>query len=155
MATEEEAQALRNFAWANQLVFVFGSNLAGRHGKGAALFAKQVLCAVDSQGEGMQGYAYAIPTKDAKLRTLELSVIRGHVEKFLARANDRPYHKWYVTEIGCGLAGYTAPEIAPLFAGAPPNCIFSVKWKPYIGAREGARWHRGNFGAKGDIVEDQ
>ncbi len=63
-------------------IFVFGSNLAGRHGKGAALFARQKHGAVYGQGVGLQGHSYAIPTKDEQLRTLPLEAIREHVEEF-------------------------------------------------------------------------
>ena len=63
-------------------IFVFGSNLAGRHGKGAALYARQHHGAIDGQGIGLQGNSYAIPTKDARLRTLPLSQISTYVEEF-------------------------------------------------------------------------
>ena len=68
-------------------VFVFGSNLAGRHGKGAALWARQHRGAIYGQGAGFQGNAYAIPTKDRQLRVLPLGVIRGHVDEFLKYAS--------------------------------------------------------------------
>ena len=63
-------------------IFVFGSNLAGRHGKGAALFARQHRGAVYGQGQGLQGCSYAIPTKDARLNTLPLHEIEGYVHHF-------------------------------------------------------------------------
>jgi len=68
-------------------VFVFGSNLAGRHGKGAALYARQRRGAIYGQGEGLlglQGRSYAIPTKDAMIRTLPLAAIASHVARFAA-----------------------------------------------------------------------
>ena len=71
-------------------VFVFGSNLAGRHGKGAALFAKQQRGAIAGVGAGPMGRCYAIPTKDDRLQTLPLAVIRDHVRDFLAYATDHP-----------------------------------------------------------------
>ena len=64
-------------------IFVFGSNLAGRHGKGAALWARNNRGAVYGQGEGPQGLSYAIPTKDAKLRSLPLAADRVGVRRFL------------------------------------------------------------------------
>ena len=64
-------------------VFVFGSNLAGRHGKGAALHARQQHGAIYGQGVGLQGSSYAIPTKDSLLRTLPLSEINKYVYDFL------------------------------------------------------------------------
>lgn len=67
-------------------IFVFGSNLAGRHGKGAALFARRNHGAIYGQGVGRQGNSYAIPTKDAKLRTLPLVTIHEHVGDFIVYA---------------------------------------------------------------------
>src|SRR5450631_2625214 len=103
-------------------VFVFGSNLAGRHGKGAALHARQHFGAVYCQGEGLRGRSYAIPTKDAAIRTLSLDAIAAHVERFVAFARSHPQMRFQVTAIGCGLAGYVPAQIAPLFEGAPDNC---------------------------------
>lgn len=103
-------------------VFVFGSNLAGRHGKGAALFARQHHGAIYGQGEGLQGNSYAIPTKDETLRILPLTVIRAYVIRFKLFAASRPDLSFEVTPIGCGLAGYKPIQIAPMFADAPANC---------------------------------
>jgi hypothetical protein len=104
-------------------IFVFGSNLAGRHGKGAALYARQHHGAIYGQGIGLQGTSYAIPTKDARLRTLPLSQISTYVEEFKIFASSRPDLIFQVTPIGCGLAGYTPAQIAPMFQDAPANCI--------------------------------
>jgi hypothetical protein len=103
-------------------IFVFGSNLAGRHGKGAALFASKKHGAVYGQGVGLQGKSYAIPTKDAKLNTLPLEDIQKHVDEFKQFATEHPDQIFQVTAIGCGLAGYRPKQIAPMFADAPPNC---------------------------------
>lgn len=97
------------------MIFVFGSNLAGRHGKGAALDARNKHGAVYGQGVGMQGNSYAIPTKDENLRTLPLSVISGYVNQFLQFAMMNPHQEFQVTPIGCGLAGYKPSQIAPMF----------------------------------------
>lgn len=102
-------------------VFVFGSNLAGRHGKGAALFARQHRGAIYGRGEGIQGNSYAIPTKDATLKTLPLASIKSAVERFLEYARDCPDMQFQLTPIGCGLAGYRHDEIAPMFLDAPGN----------------------------------
>jgi hypothetical protein len=102
-------------------IFVFGSNLAGRHGKGAALVARQKHGAIYGQGEGRQGESYAIPTKDSAMRILPLPAIRACVEQFLIYARRHPELTFYVTPIGTGLANYTPDEIAPMFAEAPPN----------------------------------
>lgn len=104
-------------------VFVFGSNLAGRHGKGAALWARQHRGAICGQGVGPQGNAYAIPTKDHQLRVLPLDVIAGHVREFLEYAGERADLRFQLTPIGCGLAGYRPDQIAPMFADAPTNVI--------------------------------
>jgi hypothetical protein len=102
-------------------VFVFGSNLAGRHGKGAALWARQHRGAIYGQGVGRQGISYAIPTKNHQLRVLPLELIRGHVDEFLRYASHYPNLRFEVTPIGCGLAGYRPDQIAPMFATAPSN----------------------------------
>lgn len=103
-------------------IFVFGSNLAGRHGKGAAKAALDSYGAIYGRASGLQGHSYAIPTKDERLRPLRLDEIAGHVETFKAFAASRPDLTFFVTAIGCGLAGYSPAQIAPMFAGAPANC---------------------------------
>ena len=110
------------------MIFVFGSNLAGRHGKGAALFAHQHHGAEYGVGVGRTGNAYAIPTKDAKLKTLPLSTINQHVDDFIAYAKNHPELKFQVTRVGCGLAGYKDPQIHPMFFLAPQNCELPAEW---------------------------
>lgn len=97
-------------------IFVFGSNLAGRHGKGAALYAQQHHGAIYGQGVGLQGESYTIPTKDVRIKTLPLYVIQGYVNEFFLFARSRKDLIFNVTRVGCGLAGYTDRDIAPLFA---------------------------------------
>lgn len=104
-------------------IFVFGSNLAGRHGKGAALYARQHHGAIYGQGIGRQGNSYGIPTKDDGLRTLSLRDIRGYVNAFVSYACRHPDLQFQLTPIGCGLAGYKPADISPLFAHAPANVI--------------------------------
>jgi hypothetical protein len=111
-------------------VFVFGSNLAGRHGKGAALWAKRHHGAIYGQGEGYQGNSYAIPTKDENLRTLPLREIERGVRVFLAFARSRPDLQFHVTPIGCGLAGYRPDQIAPMFRDAPSNAVMPEELTP-------------------------
>lgn len=113
-------------------IFVFGSNLAGRHGKGAALFARQNKGAIYGQGIGLQGQSYAIPTKDERIRTLPLHQIEEHVNVFLQFARDNPHLEFEVTEIGCGLAGYSPKQIAPMFMGYPRNCHLPIGWDNLI-----------------------
>jgi hypothetical protein len=104
-------------------IFVFGSNLAGRHGKGAALAAQHWHGAIYGQGEGLQGRSYAIPTKDARLRTLPLEWVHYYVLRFLDFAQAHPELVFRVTPIGCGLAGYRPEQIAPFFAHSPANVV--------------------------------
>lgn len=113
-------------------VFVFGSNLAGRHGKGAALYAKKHHGAVYGQGVGLQGQSYGIPTKNERLQTLTLGVIEIYVENFKSFACSNPDKTFNVTAIGCGLAGYTPSDIAPLFKTAPSNCILPEEFKEVL-----------------------
>ena len=112
-------------------IFVFGSNLAGRHGKGAALYARQHHGAIYGQGIGLQGDSYAIPTKDEHIRTLPLDVIRHHVEDFKRFAAEHPETTFQVTAIGCGLAGYKPEQIGPMFADAPANCQLPDEFIPF------------------------
>lgn len=102
-------------------VFVFGSNLAGRHGKGAALCALKEHGAIWGQGAGRQGNSYAIPTKDKNLKTLPLDAIKFFVFDFMLTADANPDTEFYLTAIGCGLAGYSPEDIAPMFKNAPSN----------------------------------
>lgn len=104
-------------------IFVFGSNLAGRHGKGAALHARLHHGAVYGQGEGLQGDSYGIATKDANLRSRSIDAIHKSVNEFCLFAKSRPDLTFKVTAIGCGLAGFKPEDIAPMFAGAPLNCV--------------------------------
>lgn len=112
-------------------IFVFGSNLAGRHGKGAALTAYRQYGAIYGQGHGLQGNSYAIPTKDENLKTLPLHKIVKYVDQFIRFAKLNPDLKFKVTAIGTGLAGYDESDIAPMFATAPENCILPVGWRNY------------------------
>lgn len=111
------------------MIFVFGSNLAGRHGKGAALSARQCYGAQYGVGVGMTGRAYAIPTKDARLRTLPLAVVTTHVHDFIEYAKIHPGVNFQVTRIGCGLAGFSEKDIQPLFVEAPDNCYLPQGWR--------------------------
>ena len=111
-------------------VFVFGSNLAGRHGKGAALWARQHRGAIYGQGEGFQGNSYAIPTKDEKLRTLPVSVIAQSVKRFFDFVEAHPELDFQLTPIGCGLAGHNRASIEPLFLPLRGRLIWPPEWSP-------------------------
>lgn len=112
--------------------FVFGSNLAGAHGAGAARYAMEHHGAVYGRGIGFQGNSYAIPTKDDRIQTLPLEDVAGYVRGFMHIAREMPDTVFHVTQIGCGLAGFTPDQIAPLFADAPRNCKFSTAWSKWL-----------------------
>ncbi len=109
-------------------IFVFGSNLAGRHGKGAALCALKEHGARYGWGEGHHGNSYAIPTKDSYLTTLSLEIISGYVRTFVSYAKQHPELTFNVTAIGTGLAGYSHEQIAPMFRDAPSNRRLPGVW---------------------------
>jgi hypothetical protein len=113
-------------------IFVFGSNLAGRHGAGAAKCARENYGAKNGVGIGLTGQSYAIPTKGADLDVLALEYIHHQVKDFLEYARYYEHEVFFVTRIGCGLAGYTDAQIAPMFRGAPENCIFDIKWRDFL-----------------------
>lgn len=112
-------------------IWVFGSNTKGIHGKGAAKVAKVNFGAAYGVGRGRTGNAYAIATKDARLATLPLDSIQESVANFLEYAEDNPKLNFFVTRIGCVLAGYSDAQIAPMFAGAPGNCSLPDVWREY------------------------
>lgn len=102
-------------------VFVFGSNLAGMHGGGAARQAFRDFGAVMGCGVGHRGQTYAIPTMQGGVET-----IQPYVDEFIAYAKSHPELFFYVTRIGCGIAGFRDKEIAPLFkeaAGVGNICL--------------------------------
>ncbi len=94
-------------------IFVFGSNLEGLHGGGAALLAYERFGAVWGQGAGLQGKSYGIPTMHGGV-----DVIAPYVDDFIAFAREHRELRFLVTEIGCGIAGFTVGEMAPLFKDA-------------------------------------
>lgn len=108
--------------------FVFGSNLSGKHGLGAAKTAREKYGAIYGQGKGRQGKCYALPTKDAQMRTLPLSGIADFATEFILYAQVHPDETFFLTRVGCGLAGYSDLKIAPLFAECPPNVIRPQGW---------------------------
>ena len=94
-------------------VFVFGSNLAGMHGGGAAATAHRCFGAVWGKGVGLQGRSYAIPTMQGGVKT-----VKPYVDEFIEFAKNHPELHFLVTKIGCGIAGFREEQIAPLFAEA-------------------------------------
>lgn len=91
-------------------IFVFGSNLSGMHGGGAAKVALEAFGAIWGQGVGLQGQSYGIPTMQGGVDT-----IKPFVDEFISFARQHPELFFYVTRIGCGIAGFQDREIAPLF----------------------------------------
>ena len=106
-------------------IFVFGSNLKGLHGGGAAYTAYRKFGAIMGQGVGLQGQSYAIPTMQGGVDT-----IRPYVDEFIAFAEAHPELTFLVTRIGCGIAGFTDEEIAPLFrqAHTVDNIVLPEDW---------------------------
>lgn len=116
------------FEWSERLmrelpnaIFVFGSNLAGIHGAGAAETAFYKYGAIVGCGKGIQGSSYALPTKDAKMRCVSKEFIRDGVIDFLVFADEHPELNFVVTAVGTGYAGHTIEDMASLFVAVPPN----------------------------------
>lgn len=118
-------------------IFVFGSNTQGRHGKGAALWAKQRFGAVYGQPEGLQGQSYAIITKDltavVKQRSVSLNRIGKGIQDMLLFAKGHPGKLFFVTRLGSSLAGYSAEEIKGLFERLkrwiPDNVVLPIEYE--------------------------
>lgn len=110
-------------------IFVFGSNLAGRHGAGAAREAFKNWGAMYGIGQGRTGNAYALPTKDYAIQALAPEFIASNITFFIDYANQHPELQFLVTKVGCGLAGLSESDIAPLFKDAPQNCVLPEGWR--------------------------
>ena len=109
-------------------ILVFGSNLQGIHGKGAALVARKTYGARLGVGEGPTGSAYALPTKETPYKSRKLGEIRRSVEKFVHYATEHPEKQFILTKIGCGYAGFTEDQIKPMFQFCPPNVLKPEGW---------------------------
>ena len=108
------------------MIFVFGSNAKGLHAGGAARFAHLHKGAILGQGEGLQGDSYAVPTMEG------FEGAFSGIQRFLEFAAINSEMQFQVTRLGCGIAGFTDAEIAPLFANAPANCLFDEAWREYL-----------------------
>ena len=106
-------------------IFVFGSNLQGMHAGGAARIAYNNFGAIWGQGVGLQGQSYGIPTMQGGVET-----VRPYVDEFIQFAKDHPELTFLVTRIGCGIAGFTDAQIAPLFEKAHniENIVLPEGW---------------------------
>lgn len=104
-------------------IFVFGSNLAGRHGRGAALTARTQFGAQYGVGVGPTGRCYAIPTKNEYIQTLPLHVIQQYILQFVDYAKQHPELEFLLTPIGTGLAGYSIDQLKSILPELPANVI--------------------------------
>lgn len=111
-------------------IFVFGSNRAGRHGKGAALYAAQHYKAQRGIGEGLTGDSYALPTKDIDLKPLPFEEIDAAICRFLAMARMMPDVRFLLTPVGTGLAGHKKSDVWAVLKreGLPSNVVLTSTW---------------------------
>jgi hypothetical protein len=125
----------------DQVIFVFGSNQRGAHAGGAARTAAQYFGAIEGIPFGLRGRSFAIATIDGNFRTMAPMHIAPSVTLFLRFAAGQPELTFYVTPIGTGIAGLSHDQIAPLFAGAPSNCLLPPVWLPLLSipVQNGAR----------------
>jgi len=113
-------------------VFVFGSNAAGLHLGGAAQAAFKYYGAEWKVSSGRMGQSYAIPTVNVAVSApILLAQIAASVAEFLTYAEQSP-DRFFITRIGCGIAGHRDADIAPLFRDAPPNCSLPDVWRPFF-----------------------
>ncbi|WP_111858545.1 hypothetical protein [Acinetobacter sp. CFCC 10889] len=117
---------------AEDTVFVFGSNMAGTHQGGAAKIALNHFGATKGVGRGWAGQSFAIPTMNEHLQQMPLSQIQHYVEDFKIYTKNHPKTKYFITAVGCGVAGYKVEEIAPMFKGISHNVIFPVSFRPFV-----------------------
>jgi hypothetical protein len=120
-------------------IFCYGANRAGRHGAGAAKLALQKFGAQYGK-VGLVGQSYGLCTKDENIRTLPLHEIKAEIKEFMQIAENNPQWDFLMTEIGCGLANYSASDIAPLFCNfnRPINVFFPKSFEDY--------WAENGFG---------
>ena len=118
---------------AAQDIFVFGSDLKGRHTEGDALTALRQYGAVYGRAVGLQGRSYAIPIQDEQGKLLSLPVIEQYVQAFLRFASTHRELVFHVTRLACGRNKYRDEQIALLFANRPKNCQLPKGWYRYLG----------------------
>lgn len=117
---------------AEDTVFVFGSNMAGTHQGGAAKTAHLHFGAMKGVGRGWSGQSFAIPTMNEHLQQMPLSQIQHYIDDFKIYTQNHPKLKYFITSVGCGVAGYKVEEIAPMFKGISHNVIFPQSFRPFV-----------------------
>jgi hypothetical protein len=110
-------------------IFVFDSNLAGKHGKGTSITAYMKYGAIYGQSFGLQGSSFAIPTKDEQFKTLPVKSIAKYIDSFIKYAILNPDITFEVPRIACGIDSYEDVIVAPLFKNAPDNCLLPAGWR--------------------------
>lgn len=112
------------------MIFVFGSNLDGVHGAGAARYARQYHGAQMGVGEGITGTSYALPTVGHRLARMPLAAVEDHIRAFLAFAASNPGMTFALTPVGCGLAGHQKRDIWAILErqGLPRNVYLTSTW---------------------------
>lgn len=109
-------------------IFVFGSNLAGRHAAGAAFDAALLFGAVEGVGEGLTGQSYAFPTLDRNFKKISLNTLFSARDAFYRCANAHPDKEFLLTKVGCGIAGYDEQIMCDLFRDTPNNVTKPAGW---------------------------
>lgn len=109
-------------------VFCFGSNALGEHYGGAARYAYDHFGAIWGRGEGIQGQSYAIPTLSKAMKPYSISMLERITGTFIYYAKQHPEKTFLLTKVGCGIAGFSEAEIAPLFKYAPRNVVKPERW---------------------------
>ncbi|AYO54898.1 A1S_2505 family phage non-structural protein [Acinetobacter wuhouensis] len=113
-------------------IFVFGSNMVGTHQGGAAKTALLYFGATKGVGRGWAGQSFAIPTMNEHLQQMPLSQIQHYIDDFKIYTKNHLKMKYFITSVGCGVAGYKVEEIAPMFKGISRNVIFPVSFRPFV-----------------------
>lgn len=113
-------------------IFVFGSNMIGNHGGGAARQAKEQFGAEEGIGEGLSGKTYAFPTLERDMNKRGIKGLERSRDRFFATAKALPEKEFLMTPVGIGIANYSVEEIAPLFRNAPNNIVLPEEFKEYL-----------------------
>lgn len=114
-------------------VFVFGSNLAGNHRKGAAKTALDKFGAMQGVGRGWSGQSFAIPTQNEHLQAMPIHQVEHYIKDFKIYTKNHPKFIYFITAIGCGSTGFHAKDIAPLFQDISDNVILPIRFKEFLG----------------------